>query len=242
MDDSALGGVEENRLQSATVGRLTQAVGLVHGDTLDAAVVVLDAELAKGLIAHTPSDEQDLLHAGRKRPSVQNLTLAGAWMLRTVISAWPGNSSSAGLIRDDNGRPFSSTKRPFISMAHDENTLAIAFASDASVGVDVEPLSRDLGKAVVDLLRPLGRRDALVAWTTYEAIAKADGRGIALPVTDLLPLPRNVLLSSSQGVHYSVTHRVLSSGSLMCIASARAEALRLGFFGLGGITASVLWS
>ncbi len=170
------------------------------------------------LVTRINTHDEDVQHAARKRPEFQHRSLAAAWMLRTGLRAWSGRPTEAALRRDKHGRPCSSTGEPHLSIAHDDLTVAVAFAAHNPVGIDIEPRSRHVPAAVVDLLEPVGERDALAAWTTYEAIAKADGRGIGLPVAHLARISTSKRWRLREGDEYVVTHRELGSGSLLAVA------------------------
>lgn len=162
--------------------------------------------------------DEDVQHAARKRPEFQHRSLAAAWMLRTGLRAWSGQPTATALRRDRHGRPRSSTGEPHLSVAHDDLTVAVAFAARSPVGIDIEPRSRHIPAPVADLLEPVRESDALAAWTTYEAIAKADGRGIGIPITHLARISTSKRWRVREGDDYVVTHRELGSGSLLAVA------------------------
>lgn len=170
------------------------------------------------LVSRIHAHDEDVQHAVRKRPEIQHRSLAAAWLLRIGLRAWSGRPIETALRRDEHGRPHSSTGEPHLSVAHDDLTVAVAFAAHSPVGIDVEPRSRHIPAAVVDLLEPVGESDALAAWTAYEAIAKADGRGIGLPVADLARISTSKRWRLREGDEYVVTHRELGSGSLLAVA------------------------
>lgn len=86
------------------------------------------------------------------------------------------------------------------------------------MGIDVEPCSRSVSSAVIELLVPLAEHDPLTAWTAYEAIAKADGRGIGLPIGHLTHIPGSARWRVPGGEEYAVVHRELMTGSLLAVA------------------------
>lgn len=170
------------------------------------------------LVTRITTHDEDVQHAARKRPESRHRSLVAAWMLRTGLRAWSDQPTGTALQRDEHGRPYSSTGQPHLSVAHDDLTVAVAFATHGPVGIDIEPRSRRVPAAVVDLLEPLGESDDLSAWTTYEAIAKADGRGIGLPVAHLTRISTLKRWRVREGDDYVVTHRELRSGSLLAVA------------------------
>ncbi|MGO2092077.1 MAG: 4'-phosphopantetheinyl transferase family protein [Microbacterium gubbeenense] len=161
--------------------------------------------------------EDDLRHAARKRPAFRHRSLAAAWVLRTGIRAW-NEPRRADMRRDGRGRPYSTSGRPRVSVSHDDLTVAVAFSAEHPVGIDVEPCSRSVSPAVIELLAPLAERDALTAWTAYEAIAKADGRGIGLPIGHLTHIPGSARWRVTGGEEYAVVHRELMTDSLLAVA------------------------
>jgi 4'-phosphopantetheinyl transferase len=86
----------------------------------------------------------------------------------------------------------------FFNFAHSRSTIVIAFCSTGPVGVDLEYLDRDTDImevasnaftqreccAIEDLEDLILRRRAFFrCWTRKEAVVKADGRGLSLPLT-----------------------------------------------------------
>lgn len=87
--------------------------------------------------------------------------------------------------------------RLFFNVAHSRDTILIALSRDGGVGIDVENLDRAadlLGVArkaftvsefqqIESVQDPHGRRPAFFrCWTRKEAVLKADGRGLSLPM------------------------------------------------------------
>jgi 4'-phosphopantetheinyl transferase len=85
-----------------------------------------------------------------------------------------------------------------LSIAHAAQRVLVAVASGVDVGVDVEPtgelLSAELWasvcteaeQAALTACAPEGREDAFIAlWTRKEAVLKACGRGLTVPMTSL---------------------------------------------------------
>lgn len=161
--------------------------------------------------------EDDLRHAARKRSAFRHRSLAAAWMLRTGIRAW-NEPRRADLRREECGRPYSTSGRPQISVSHDGLTVAVAFTAEHPVGIDIEPCSRTISPSVIELLAPFAEYNALAAWTAYEAIAKADGRGIGMPIDHLTHVPGSARWRVSGGEEYAVVHRQLVVGSLLAVA------------------------
>lgn len=94
-------------------------------------------------------------------------------------------------LRPAPGRP----EAPRFSVAHAANVLALAVSPDRELGVDVELVDQRFDPyALAALVLPPAdarrvaaaspadaHREFLQAWTRFEALAKADGRGIAAP-------------------------------------------------------------
>jgi 4'-phosphopantetheinyl transferase len=102
----------------------------------------------------------------------------------------------------DCGRPHGAPRLPggtgpYVSISHSGDRIALAVSADGPLGVDVEVSAGHLDEVAGRLLGPaeaadLGRLEAgvrqsgLVAyWTRKEAILKATGDGLRVPLTDL---------------------------------------------------------
>jgi 4'-phosphopantetheinyl transferase len=89
-------------------------------------------------------------------------------------------------------------KRLHFNVAHSRSTVLVALSRAGAVGVDVEYLDRDAEvmevarhaltateidavQAITDINRR--RRAFFTCWTRKEAVVKADGRGLSLPLT-----------------------------------------------------------
>jgi 4'-phosphopantetheinyl transferase len=89
------------------------------------------------------------------------------------------------------------------SISHSGDLVAVAVAAEAPVGIDLERLDRSLrvdelarlvlaaseARALAALGPERRERDFLVGWTRKEAVAKATGAGLRLPLTQILITP-----------------------------------------------------
>ncbi|WP_156755326.1 4'-phosphopantetheinyl transferase family protein [Actinokineospora pegani] len=141
--------------------------------------------------AQEPPDLRDLLGAEFDRYA--RATDAGfrARMLSSRVLALRLASAVVGgpvrLVKDALGNP--GLARPDgapvrgvdVSLAHTGGVVAAAVSVAGRVGVDVEPLGRDLGAAGDRAFHPEEcRADPVRGWTVKEAVAKAVGRGLLL--------------------------------------------------------------
>jgi 4'-phosphopantetheinyl transferase len=142
---------------------------------------------------------------GLRIPPVRDEFIAGRGLLRLLLGAAKGVGPHAiQLATEQNGKPClaSSTKgqpaRLEFNVSHSDGLILIALSRASAVGVDVEFVSEEFGDAdeLTGIAResfhadefgtiartPPGRGRLLAfyqAWTRREAVAKADGRGIA---------------------------------------------------------------
>jgi phosphopantetheinyl transferase len=198
---------------------LDDAVELMRRGRVDIAVLIVPEVLCGHLLDTVGApDDDDLRHVASRPLEQQRRSLAAAWALRAGIAAWGEDPTEGRLVWDQRGRPYSTNGRPQVSAAHDPLTVAVAFAISQPVGIDVESRSRRLSPGVVDFLTPVGEPDPLAGWTAYEAIAKANGRGLALPVDHLARVRGTPRWRVDDVEEYAVTHRKLATGSLMAVA------------------------
>lgn len=108
------------------------------------------------------------------------------------------------------GRPvLAGGDGPELSVTHTEGLLLVAWHPSLAVGVDVERGDRAVDPALVDRIATPAERSALAGlppssrsegllrlWVRKEAVAKADGRGLALGFGDLEVLGHGPLLVS----------------------------------------------
>lgn len=110
---------------------------------------------------------------------------------------------------------------PHLSVSHSGDRVAVAISSAGPVGVDVEAATKRLDEAVVrHVLSPdesLNGDDLLSYWTRKEAIVKATGDGLRVPMTDITVSPsaappRLLAWSGRSGLVDRVTLRALDPG------------------------------
>ncbi|WP_344838250.1 4'-phosphopantetheinyl transferase family protein [Actinocorallia longicatena] len=89
---------------------------------------------------------------------------------------------------EDCGRPHGRPRYPgvHISVTHSGALAGVAVA-DVPIGIDVEQRDRPLTEVASHLVAPGERYDDLhILWTRKEALLKATGDGLRVPMTDLL--------------------------------------------------------
>ena len=141
----------------------------------------------------------ELQRASRFRsPLHRRRYVNGRGLLRMLLAEHVGiDPKRLDLVASDHGKPRLSThpEAPF-NMAHSENLAIYAFASDGEeVGVDIEVIRSvdelglakvcfsDLEQNALNQLAPAARLGAFFnGWVRKEAIIKADGRGMSLPL------------------------------------------------------------
>jgi 4'-phosphopantetheinyl transferase len=119
-------------------------------------------------------------------------TLAGRWLLRTLLARLLPTAAQAPLVAVGNGRPvLSGWPRVGVSVSHDGGVVAAAVSLDRPVGVDVqlppEQLSDRLARRCLrgrtaDLHRvppTLRTTEFAWVWSVQEACVKARGTGLA---------------------------------------------------------------
>lgn len=153
------------------------------------------------------------LLAEEERTRSQHFTRAGDRLayaaahalLRSTLSQILGCSAPGlSIARDAMGKPF--LPRPAargisdFSLSHTDGLVALAISAEGTVGVDVEAMDRKnmpdrdfeaygLSAGEIALLSGLPafekRRMFFALWTAREAVAKADGRGLSLPLASI---------------------------------------------------------
>jgi 4'-phosphopantetheinyl transferase len=95
---------------------------------------------------------------------------------------------------EPHGPPVVSGGRPYLSVSHSGDWVAVALSSGGPVGVDVEDSSRQLDEAIGRHV--LASAESAVAgagifsyWTRKEAIVKATGEGLRAPMTEITVSP-----------------------------------------------------
>jgi phosphopantetheinyl transferase len=133
-------------------------------------------------------------------PAVRTEFMAGRGLLRCLLAAAIGGDPAGVLLETkQNGKPYLAAPSTVeFNVSHSEGLILVALSRAAAVGVDVEFVSEEFGEAEefigiaqesfhagefsVISRTPPGPERLLAfygAWTRREAVAKADGRGIA---------------------------------------------------------------
>lgn len=133
----------------------------------------------------------------------QNRFTLAAALLRAVIGQRTG-TDAADVVIDrhcescgaDHGRPLAAERSIKVSVTHSGEVVAVAVTDTYLLGVDVEAVIALRDDAIVPFVcAPAERRflrtprDFYVYWTRKEALLKASGEGLRIPMTDLLMTP-----------------------------------------------------
>ncbi len=160
-----------------------------------------DADLAPAREKLLIASEQE--HSDRLRDrDAREQFIAGRAALRVLLGGALGlDPMQVPIVRGSHGKPevaLSEAAPLFFNVAHSGRTVLIALTRLSAVGVDIEYLDREtdeLGVArhsfareeIDELARmtdPTQLRAAFFrCWTRKEAIVKADGRGLSLPLS-----------------------------------------------------------
>lgn len=164
-------------------------------------------ELASGLPAGALDRSFDLLSSEEKRradavrvASVREEFVAARGLLRSLLGSALGvDPAAVPIVTKRHGKPcIAPPARVEFNVSHSDGVILIALSRASCVGIDVEYLSDEFSEAeeLMGIARESfhadefnliartapGRERLLafyVAWTRREAVAKADGRGIA---------------------------------------------------------------
>jgi 4'-phosphopantetheinyl transferase len=145
----------------------------------------------------------DLARRARLRREADRRLLTAAWALaRIVLGAALGlPPAEVGIDRtcprcgEPHGRPeVAGAPGPHFSIAHSGDCVAVAVCPGAAVGVDVEALGRfgpaELADVAALVLGPGelagSARELSTTWTRKEALLKATGDGLAVPLDRVL--------------------------------------------------------
>lgn len=163
----------------------------------------LDPDLARGLSRRWLSFAERDRAARFVAPQAGDRYRAAHLLLRRVLARYTGQAEPAiRFARDYAGKPRLAAGADSISfsLSHSRDFVAVAVAEGCEVGVDVEGMEaltdpapdglHGLGsafdeedRAALLALPPLRRRSELIRiWTLKEAVAKATGRGLSLPL------------------------------------------------------------
>jgi 4'-phosphopantetheinyl transferase len=146
-------------------------------------------------------DEEELLHCQRFRQEKDRLAyIAAHALLRCTLSrSLKIPQSSLIIAHDKRGKPFINmpeSKPIGISLSHTAGMVAVVLGEAGNVGVDVEAVNQQLihqddlsafgvsqkeAEDLASIAEPARSELFFDLWTTREAVAKADGRGLSLP-------------------------------------------------------------
>lgn len=137
-------------------------------------------------------DEQARVARKRRQQDREGLVLCYA-LHRLLLSAWSGGDAARLPVgRDADGRPLSGQAGVSTSLSHTRDAFALVVASDAAVGIDVEPaesaatLEEIAGQVchpqelqrLAHLAGTARQAQLLKAWVRKEAYLKAVGVGL----------------------------------------------------------------
>ena len=143
----------------------------------------------------------EILRADSFFRSSDRLTFVAAHALKRLVlaRAFPDRSAMAlRFIADTFGKPFlaEGTALQF-NLSHTIGLVALAVSFHASVGIDVEtlgsaPVCRDAMRSVLNFAESAALECAvdwelafLALWTAKEAVIKAEGKGLSLPLSEI---------------------------------------------------------
>ncbi len=150
-------------------------------------------------------DEKELTHCRQFRQEKDRIAYAAAHaLLRTALSQTLELPPASLIIDHDRmGKPFINMPGCMsmaITLSHTSGMVAVALSQAGNIGVDVEAIDRKniphnnfsaygLSHEEQAMLASLSLHERCEAfidlWTAREAVAKADGRGLSLPFSDI---------------------------------------------------------
>lgn len=156
-------------------------------------LVARHAALLTSLLSH---EEQDRANRFRLPDDRRNYMAAHAGLRLLLASALGGRSDTLEFVVNDNGKPMLGSRALEFNLSHSGDIVLIALAGDLPIGVDVEKTrsmsDRDAiarqffhPDEVADLMSlsgPEAERAFFRCWTRKEAVAKAIGLGLSLPL------------------------------------------------------------
>ncbi|MDP8960015.1 MAG: 4'-phosphopantetheinyl transferase superfamily protein [Actinomycetota bacterium] len=152
-------------------------------------------------------DEQERSRAGRYRFAADRARFVlGAVLLRAAAAHVLGvPAASIALDRScdecggPHGRPRVIDADTQVSVSHSGDIVAVALTAEGPVGVDVEAVVHRNGSDYREICSSVctpdeqlfvtGREAFLTFWTRKEAVLKATGHGLRLPMTDVVVTP-----------------------------------------------------
>ena len=153
-------------------------------------------------------DRRDIFEGDRKR------FVVARGVLRTLLGDYLGrHPGSLGFGYNPYGKPhLAGNSEVRFSTSHSHGLVLLAFARGRDVGVDIERVRADLGlegiaarcfspkeiASLHPLRNGLRERAFFACWTRKEALAKAEGKGLALPLRrfDATPAARAMVLDT----------------------------------------------
>jgi 4'-phosphopantetheinyl transferase len=162
--------------------------------------------------------------------------IAAHAVLRRVLSAYASRpSASLRFEARDGGKPFLADQDLHFNMSHSGGLVAIAVAGE-EVGIDVERVDRPIDADAIaarfftaDEQRWLRGQPAMPhaffrLWTIKEALMKADGRGMAIPLAQLAVDTSTLGIDAPVRCHIGGAPwlvREVAAGDRVCVSVAR---------------------
>jgi 4'-phosphopantetheinyl transferase len=132
---------------------------------------------------------------GRRRAASQAGTLFGALLLQHVLGQQPAGYGLAQVRQTADNRPYLPGQALDFNISHSGRYAVCALSAASRVGVDLEhrtradlaPFAPHFAPAEWAALQaaPDPQRAFCRLWTQKEAVAKADGRGLNIPLRDI---------------------------------------------------------
>lgn len=192
-------------LHDVTKSRWTRRIPEIDGSLYFEEVSELEAADEGQIRAMLSVDERRRCDRFRHAPS-RRAYLVSRRLLRTTLSTLsevkPGDWEFE---TGEHGRPFlvnppRALKNLDFNLAHSRTLVVLAIRGDGAVGVDVEPVNRDVDhqsvarqffhekerRALESLAGSRRRRRFLELWVLKEAWMKADGRGISAGLSEVV--------------------------------------------------------
>ncbi|MBT9393138.1 4'-phosphopantetheinyl transferase superfamily protein [Hymenobacter sp. NST-14] len=187
-----------------------------------------------GYLARLPPAWQQRVLACR-RPARQQATLFGALLLQHALSAQAEPQLLEHVQRTPDNRPYLPGSEIDFNLAHSGGYVACALSTTCRVGLDMEyrapksirafrPHFRSAEWAAIMAPRTDTLQQFYNLWTQKEAVAKADGRGLNIPLREIQIQHRQALLA---GTHWHVREVWLPEAAAytLHVASSQPEAL-----------------
>jgi len=114
--------------------------------------------------------------------------VASRVLIKQLASEWSTPGDEFEILKDALGRPYGMHKsdRYFVSIAHSRDTVFCGISPDAAIGVDAEPVEREIPEQLKRrIVHPqetneLLSLDTIRIWTIKEAFIKLEGQGLRL--------------------------------------------------------------